>query len=186
MKSKKIKGLLLCIAALSACGMSFAEQPTEFRCTSGLVNAATFVIFTPLQQAVMREDEALALELINEGADVNEVGIKRSVTGVDQPGKTALESAAVRNSVVMTELLIGADADVNLKGHYPLLSAARLGHVEVAALILDAGADPNVRDESGQSALDFATRNGDDEMVELLADAGALNRFPRRNLSQVF
>lgn len=134
----------------------------------------------------MREDGALALQLIDEGVDVNEVAIKRSVTGVEQPGKTALESAVARGSVGMTELLIDADADVNLKGHYPLLLAARLGYVEVAALILGAGAGPNVRDENGRSALDFAFQNGDDEMVELLTDAGALNRFSRRNLPQVF
>ena len=134
----------------------------------------------------MRGDEALAIQLINEGADVDEVSLKYSTMEPNQAGKTALESAAARGNAGMVELLVDAGAKINFPGHYPLLLAAQLGHADVVGLLLDAEADPNVRDDNGNSALDFAFRNGDDEMVELLAEAGALNRFSRRNMPQVF
>lgn len=40
----------------------------------------------------------------------------------------------------------------------PLVAAAEHGHVEVIQRLIDAGADVNLRDQQGMTALDYATR----------------------------
>jgi hypothetical protein len=46
--------------------------------------------------------------------------------------------------------------------------AARNGHTEVAKLLLCAGADINMKDNYGQTALEIAQRYGYDDIVELI------------------
>jgi ankyrin repeat protein len=56
----------------------------------------------------------------------------------------------------------------------PLLAeAARNGHVDLSALLLDAGAEPNMRDGQGRSPLYWAAAAGQAAVVELLLARGA-------------
>jgi hypothetical protein len=57
--------------------------------------------------------------------------------------------------------------------HTPLHLAAWQGHVEVARLLLDRGADPNARGEFGSTPLHYAVKHRVDEVVALLLDRGA-------------
>ncbi len=59
----------------------------------------------------------------------------------------------------------------------PLLIAAGDRDVARVVELLDAGADPNVRDSLGQTALQSAAFDGDDEIVRLLLDNGAIVDF---------
>ena len=54
----------------------------------------------------------------------------------------------------------------------PLMAAAAGNHLEVARVLLDAGANPN-QAEAGWTAVMWAAQRGHREMVELLADRGA-------------
>ena len=60
----------------------------------------------------------------------------------------------------------------------PLNSTAasrELERVEVARLLLDAGADPNGELESGFRPLDAAEQTGDEALVALLRERGGLS-----------
>jgi ankyrin repeat protein len=50
----------------------------------------------------------------------------------------------------------------------PLMHAAENGYADVARELLDAGADPSLKDRSGYSALDWATQYGERAVVKLL------------------
>uniref|UniRef100_A0A0G4H219 Uncharacterized protein n=1 Tax=Chromera velia CCMP2878 TaxID=1169474 RepID=A0A0G4H219_9ALVE len=54
-----------------------------------------------------------------------------------------------------------------------LLVAARRGHVDVAALLLDAGVDPNESDTKGWTALMWASRNDNEDLISVLLERGA-------------
>jgi ankyrin repeat protein len=62
-----------------------------------------------------------------------------------------------------------ADTD----GTRPLHWAVRADELEVARLLLKAGADPNAETRLGVTALYLAAQNGDAEMVKALLGAGA-------------
>ena len=55
-----------------------------------------------------------------------------------------------------------------------LLKAAKENNVEGVLALLEAGADINFADELGQTALIFATCDGNKEIVQALLDAGAV------------
>jgi len=78
---------------------------------------------------------------------------------------------------------LGAEVTQGQLNHALLIAAAGLrshggyfaypGHTEAAQLLLDAGADPNVSDGTGVSALQGAQRSGQYDMMRLLRDRGA-------------
>jgi ankyrin repeat protein len=55
-------------------------------------------------------------------------------------------------------------------GRTPLIHAAINGHLGCAKVLLDGGADPSARDETGATAKDWAERSGRDSVADLLAD----------------
>ena len=60
----------------------------------------------------------------------------------------------------------------DLYGDTPLLWAAGFGHKEVAELLIGKGADVNAKDRIGWSVLDYATRLGQPEIIDLLRKHG--------------
>ena len=67
--------------------------------------------------------------------------------------------------------LIGAHADVNAEspnGSTPLMMAAMYGNAATVKFLLESGADPEVRNDQGLSAEDFAVRAGRDDAVRLI------------------
>ncbi|MEM6434790.1 MAG: ankyrin repeat domain-containing protein [Cyanobacteria bacterium P01_D01_bin.115] len=85
---------------------------------------------------------------------------------------TALTYAARDGFTEIAHELIEAGAEVNWidgEGVTPLILAAFKGHTELAALLLNHGADPTVKDQWDRTALDYALRRGeDDPIVHLL------------------
>jgi len=75
------------------------------------------------------------------------------------------------------EAALGRGANVNSKrGHYekaPLHGAAHNGHVEVAQVLLAAGADVNARNQNENTSLIIAAVNGCVEVAQVLLAAGA-------------
>ena len=59
-------------------------------------------------------------------------------------------------------------------GRTALMLASGKGHREVALMLLGANADPNLKDSLGGNALMEASKHGHDDIIELLQSKGAM------------
>ena len=146
-----------------------------------------------IMQALYRGDDDTARRLAEgaeldlfEAAALGEVERLRELLGADltlaqarsDDDFTALHYAAFFDGPAAARLLVDHGADVNAfadndLGVHPLNSAAAAGQREVAAILLEHGADPNAPTRGGFSPLDAANENGDEELAALLRSHGA-------------
>eukprot|EP01090_Pellita_catalonica_P021236 TRINITY_DN7894_c0_g1_i1.p1 TRINITY_DN7894_c0_g1~~TRINITY_DN7894_c0_g1_i1.p1 ORF type:complete len:428 (-),score=65.38 TRINITY_DN7894_c0_g1_i1:275-1558(-) len=93
---------------------------------------------------------------------------------------TPLISAACCGSLQAVDLLLKNEADINAQsstGNTALMLAIDRGKIEVAKLLVDRGANLEVRGQKGWTALHNAASGGEKgykEVAEMLLDAGAL------------
>ena len=118
-------------------------------------------------------DDPRLLDLTLEaGADVD---------AKDRFNGTGLIRAAERGYATIVARLLETDIDVdhvNRLGWTALLEAVILGeggrpHIETVRLLVDAGADVDIADEGGATALNHARRLGFTEIERILRDAPA-------------
>jgi ankyrin repeat protein len=140
------------------------------------VKAKTPTGFTALIAAALSGNAKVVALLLERGADANAVcelerGILQTPAGV----------AASMGHADCLRLLMAAGADVNVQGgpfnHSALLGAATTPSKETVHLLL-AKANVNATDWSGNTALDWAARRGETEIVKMLREAGAEQSKP--------
>lgn len=118
-----------------------------------------------LMMAALKGHLSEARRLIARGAQVN------------KPEWAPLHYAASTDrpqSLEMVHLLLEHHAYIDAvspNGTTPLMMAAFYGSTALVELLLDAGADPLLRNEQGLSAIDFARRAGRQSDVDLIARA---------------
>jgi ankyrin repeat protein len=100
------------------------------------------------------------------------------VNAYAEDGFQPLGLAAYFGHVEAVEYLIKAGAEINSPsknslGVTPLQSAVAGCHYEITSLLLEAGADPNVREGSGHTPLHVAAQCGDVRIIRLLIFGGA-------------
>jgi len=122
---------------------------------------------TPLHYAALEGDAARVLDLIEAGYDVNEP---------DANGFTPLHFAAQSHVLDVTRVLLerGANIDaVNKFGNSPLLVAMSQsrGRFEEIMLLRDLGADRNLKNNSGISAVDLARRVANFDFTGIFPEA---------------
>ncbi|KAL3412574.1 ankyrin repeat protein [Aspergillus fumigatus] len=155
--------------------------------------------WTPLFQAVRNSDESMTKALVYAGADVSAkdhtgktalhlacyedaVGIVQILldhganpSAADCNGRTPLHDAFGRNTVILQKL-IKAGADLNPRrmprGLAPLYLEAWLGREDAVRILLEAGADPSIQTETGETILQKAIEGSHTKVVQLLLDAG--------------
>ena len=137
---------------------------------------------TPLILATINGWADIVSQLISLGVDVNKPD---GVHILAQEGEcTPLKHAIQNDRLDIAEALIAAGAKVNTadySGWTPLMNAAVEGQAELVSLLLNHGADPNIRimskglskEDKGETALILAARNGQAEVASLLIAAGA-------------
>ncbi len=106
---------------------------------------------------------------------------------VDEAGRALLDAAAAADTAAVRQLLAdGAAVDpVDAAGRTPLVVASYAADLELAGVLVEAGADVNRQDETRQSAYLIATSEiGPDDGLALLrltlangADVGAKDSF---------
>lgn len=92
------------------------------------------------------------------------------INGRDESNLTLLMwcSASGRVDTVNTLLENGAKIDLDTNGQTALFSAVRFNQVPIVWRLLKAGANPNRKDKWGLTPLDYATRNQNKEIIDLL------------------
>jgi uncharacterized protein len=132
-----------------------------------LAKAADDMGFTALHNAVGEDYPQLVKLLIEAGADVS---------AANDEGMTPLHIAQCASAV---KALIAAGADVNARaqgGMTPLIVQSAEGYdtgsLESMEALLKAGANPNLQDDDGQTAMDIAVSREEDEKVALLKRHG--------------
>ena len=83
------------------------------------------------------------------------------------------EAAANNKASVVKILLNNKNIDINLPnvlGLTPLTHAAKLGHIEIVKILLDAGADINKEDKLFITPLMNASASGHYDIVKLLIE----------------
>jgi ankyrin repeat protein len=118
----------------------------------------------PLVGAIVDDNEGIFTLLVERGADVN---------GSNKYGLTPLHTAALIGNSRAVLWLCAAGANVNATAAdygrmTPLHIAALQNQIEVARRLLEAGADPNLKDIEGKTPLHFAAQYADLAMVRLL------------------
>ncbi len=129
--------------------------------------AALALAESPLADAIENGRRVAALELIDEGSDVN---------AAQGDGTTPLQWAAYHLDTDLVQRLLKRGADPNASNRYgarPLAEAAKAANVEIVSLLLAAGADVNATNADGETALMLVARTGSAEVTKLLLDAGA-------------
>lgn len=135
--------------------------------TCGLLPCSTGFAQSTLADLIQNGRRATALELIDEGADVN-------VTQGD--GTTPLHWAVYQMDAELTRQLLdrGALPDaVNRYGSTPLAEAAKVANAALVEMLLDAGADAESPNVDGQTALMIAARTGSMDVARQLVEHGA-------------
>ncbi|KAL7917950.1 ankyrin repeat-containing domain protein [Trichoderma austrokoningii] len=168
------------------------------------VNSVDFRKATPLHSAAEAKQTEIAELLLQYGANV---------IAVDIQGHPPLYSALRRNDINMAQLFIAAAPDqIKLAGKYyrwlPLHFAAHFNISESMRLLLDCGANPdlvsdqgstgeivhlliekgadlNIPDGSGRTAVIFAAWNKNSEMIRELVENGAKLNMVDANVDSV-
>jgi len=90
----------------------------------------------------------------------------------DERGFTPLVLATYLNQKAVTELLLDHSADINaqdaMMGNTALMGVCFKGSYELAKLLVDKGADTTLKNNQGETALDFAKKGKFEEIVGLL------------------
>jgi uncharacterized protein len=131
------------------------------------VNAANDFRMTPLSQACTNGSDAFVRLLLKSGANPN----TPIATGVT-PLMTCAKSGSVDAVRRLLEFGAAIDAREPAQNQTALMWAAAEHQPAVAKALIEAHADLKAHSKAGFTALHFAARQGDQEMVQLLLAAG--------------
>jgi ankyrin repeat protein len=123
------------------------------------VEARTDLDESPLMIAALKGHLPHVRKLIDRGADVNKTGW------------TPLHYAASAGHLRVMELLLEQHAYIDAEspnGTTPLMMAANYGTPAATRLLLEAGADPTLKNQLGLTAVDFAKRADRRDLAELI------------------
>ncbi|OHC75316.1 MAG: hypothetical protein A3H24_08915 [Rhodoferax sp. RIFCSPLOWO2_12_FULL_60_11] len=148
-------------------GLLLAIREPSLEVTTVLINWPKTKVETrnsqdesPLMLAAINGFTEICQQLISKGADVN------------KPGWTPLHYAATHGHLAVMNLLLENYAYIDAaspNGSTPLMMAASYGTPMAVKLLLEAGADPMLKNDQGLSAIDFAQRANRAESAEIIS-----------------
>lgn len=135
------------------------------------VDATDWEEDTALIQAARNGHTEVVAVLLAHGANVD--ARRATAASLDSSGHTVFAEPArgfrVSGSKGAGQRLTRSPMD----GETALMAAARNGHPETVRVLMDAGADPDLRNAWGDSALGLARRAGQAEVARVLSEGGA-------------
>ncbi|GAB3758651.1 ankyrin repeat domain-containing protein [Ramlibacter monticola] len=117
---------------------------------------------SPLMMASLKGQTDIVRKLVARDADVNKTGW------------APLHYAATNGHLEIMQILLDEHAYIDAESpnkSTPLMMAAKYGTPSAVKLLLEAGADPTLRNELGLTALDFAQQANRRDAVELISAA---------------
>ncbi|MEI7514430.1 MAG: ankyrin repeat domain-containing protein [Betaproteobacteria bacterium] len=148
-------------------GLVLAIREPSPRATQALLDAPGIAVEvrtsqdeSPLMLAALAGMNGVCERLIALNADVNKTGW------------TPLHYAASRSHTETVRLLLAHFAYVDAESPNrttPLMMAAMYGDTATVQALLDAGADPGLRNDKDMSAVDFALQSGNEDSARLIA-----------------
>ncbi|MBE0474263.1 ankyrin repeat domain-containing protein [Rhodoferax sp.] len=133
-----------------------AFQESSFKVAQALINHSEIKVEarntadeSPLMLAALKGETLLCQGLIQKGADVN------------KPGWAPLHYASTNGHLEVMNLLLEHFAYIDAaspNNTTPLMMAAHYGTPAAVTLLLEAGADPMIKNDLGLTAIDFANR----------------------------
>ena len=124
------------------------------------INATNQAGESPLMLAIITGQDGLARQLVLRGAAVN------------KQGWAPLHYAATKGNLEMMRLLLVRDAYIDTESPNqttPLMMAAQYsGSIEAVKFLLRQGADPWMKNQVDMTALDFARRGGNGDIIREL------------------
>jgi ankyrin repeat protein len=149
--------------------------------TTAAVEKADQSIVSALLAAGAKLDFLTALNMERYGEAETMVRDNPSRIGSDGDDTIALHLAVNKRNLVAIRWLLAHGVDVNAKrtmwdcNHTALHMTIESGAIEIAALLLDAGADPNIRDDKYHAtALGWAEFFGRTDFANLIREKGGL------------
>jgi ankyrin repeat protein len=151
---------------------------------------------SPLEQAVLRNKQEIALFLLESGANPNthdatlrtplHLAVERNNPAVaaalleakakpsqrDKDGWTPLHHAAAKNQLATAQALLAGGADpmtLSELGGTPLHEAAASGGPEIIQLLLDHKVDPTLKSKQNVTALDIAKEYQNQPAIDILS-----------------
>ena len=123
---------------------------------------------TGLIYAIHKGHYDIVTILIESGADINKQ---------NKLGGTALSVAAYNKDKKILKLLIDNNVNLNSKlkedGHTPLICACHENNEDISQILIEAGADVNIKDNDNMTALNYAVYNNNYKLAEMLVNKGA-------------
>lgn len=163
------KGLVMDLHEASAAGKS--DRVAEIlKIDLQSMNARDIQGYTPLHRAAAFGHSDIVWLLLSKGAQLD---VKNPLAQNITPMHAALwnPDPAVARATASPLLCNGVDANAKLTDNRaPLHTAAEMGHVQLAEVLLRKGAEPEARDAQGHTALEIAQAHGNAAMVALLRD----------------
>lgn len=132
--------------------------------SAGMISNATTADGVPMLCIATRNECFEKVKwLLDNGADINAVSQDR--------GYTAVMDAVWRKNYAITEYLIQKGADLNVissDGQSILVLAVGNGNPKIVRILLENGADPDIKDSMGMSAREYANLFKRKELIELM------------------
>lgn len=123
-------------------------------------------MLSEFETAVIENDHARLLDILTSDPD--------AANRPDEKGRTPMDMAVSRGSPATLRLLIDFGAEINkqeyLYGTAPLMQAVVRRRKEIVDMLLRNGADVDVEDHEGMTALDLASGLGFSEIARMLRE----------------
>jgi ankyrin repeat protein len=125
---------------------------------------------TKIEQRNSADESALMMAALTGDLELCQMLIKKDAD-VNKPGWTPLHYAATNGQLPVIRFLLDEHAYIDAESPNrttPLMMAAMYGTPEAVKVLLEAGADPLLKNMQGLNALDFAERVSRTESAEII------------------